>query len=78
MRVVGTTRGRKMMTRSNRLRYFKQVECDIVVDSNVEQGRVDRHNQQCNISYRIRQMSCICMQCQCSFIIILQLWSFNR
>ena len=44
MRAVGTTRGKKMMTRSNRPRYFKQVECDIVVDSNVKQGRVDSYN----------------------------------
>jgi hypothetical protein len=30
MRAVGTMR-------SNRLKYFEQVECDIVVDSNVKQ-----------------------------------------
>jgi len=49
MRAMGTMRGKKMMTRSNRLRYFEQAECDIIIDSNVKQGRVDRHNQQCNI-----------------------------
>ena len=50
MRAVGTMRGKKMMTRPNRLRYFEQVECDIVVDSNIKQGRVDNNVT----SYRIR------------------------
>ena len=44
MRAVRTMRGKNMMMRSNRLRYFKQVECDIVVDSNVKQGRINSYN----------------------------------